>query len=119
MGNVEKGKKLFLTMAAVLLSISLVSALIHSFSQGVFEIIKGIIRTGVEGMLIYYIFKGKKWAKNTMIILLSIAILFVGLILIFVSKNILFIILFLADFGSIYVLTFSQSVKEYLQSVNA
>lgn len=118
MGSVEKGKKLFLTMVAIILIISLVSAIVHSFSRGFFDIVKGIIRTGLEGILLYYIFKGKRWAKITMITFLSIAVLF-ALILVLFSKNIIFIILLLVYCGSIYTLAFSPGVKEYLKSVNS
>lgn len=117
MENLQKGKKLFLTMTIVLLATSLITSIISSFSQGGTELIQGIIRTGLEGLLLYYIFKGKNWAKIIMIVLLALGIL-VALIAVIFSMNIMFIILLVVDGGSLYILAFSPVVKEYLKSVN-
>ncbi|MBB6715733.1 hypothetical protein [Clostridium gasigenes] len=121
MDNIEKGKKLFLTMAIVLLGIGLFTVIIIFFSQvsaeSGFKLIQGIIRNGLQGILLYYIFKGKKWAKIINIILWSMTIV-VALIGFIFLKNILFIMLLVVYCASLYIIAFSPSVKEYLKSVN-
>ena len=129
MDKAEKGKKLFLTIGIILLVISFITIVPSVLVNGTLGAIQGIIRTGLEAMLLYYTFKGRKWAKNIMIVLSSIAI-FVVLILcinlihatmhpvMYIGMYIVFIITLALNSGLIYIVAFSPSFKEYLKSLN-
>lgn len=118
MDNLKKGKTLFLGMVIVLLGISLISTLVSCLSEGITALLPGLIRTGIEGALLYFVYKGKKWAGIIMIVLFTIAIILMLYIVISFSADILAITAILIYGGSIYILAFSPSVKEYLKSVN-
>ena len=118
MKKLEKGKKIFLTMAIILLAISLISALSSYFINGGADLISGIIRTILEGILLYFTFKGKKWAKITMIVILSIVLCLLIFIVVQFSFDVMSISAIVVYAGSIYVIAFSPSVKEYLKSIN-
>lgn len=80
-------------------------------------------------MLLYYTFKGRKWAKNIMIVLSSIAIFVVPILCInlihatmhpvmYIIMYIVFTITLALNPGLIYIVAFSSSFKEYLKSLN-
>lgn len=119
MGRAEKGKNLFLTTAIILLVLSVVSGLISYFNNSGMKLSSVFIRTGLEGVLLYYIFKGKNWAKITMTILLSIVMTVLIAIVFNYSFDIMSIISIAVYAGSIYIIVFSPSVKAYLKSVNS
>ena len=81
-------------------------------------------------MLLYYTFKGRKWAKISMITLLSIGIFFVLVLCISLIQSatnpmmygimyIAFIITLALNIGLLYIIAFSPSFKEYLKSLNS
>ncbi|GEP64958.1 hypothetical protein [Clostridium beijerinckii] len=117
MKSVEKGKKLFLSMVIAILAVSIVTTAFSYFMQGNIGIISGLTRTVVEAILLYFIFKGKAWAKIIMIILLIIVIL-AAVAAIMISPNIMITMLMIVYIFSVYIIGISPSVKEYLKSSN-
>jgi len=130
MDKAEKGKKLFLTIAIISLIASLLEILPSVLTKGISGAIPGLVRTVVEAMLLYYTFKGRRWAKIIMITLLSIGILLVLILSIslahavmqpvmYVLMYITFILLFALYGGLLYIIAFAPSFKEYLKSLNS
>lgn len=77
-----------------------------------------IIRLGLTILMMYFIFKGKTWAKTTMSVLLSLAIL-VGIVSLFMPLTIagmipLIVMLFIY-FLALYHLNFSVYFIEYFK----
>jgi len=118
MEKLEKGKRLFLTMAIILLAISLSSTIFSCFSNGTTELIPGVIRTALEGALLYFMYKGKKWAKIKMIVILSLVTCLLIFLVVSFSVDLMSVIAIIVYAGSIYAIAFSPSVKEYLKSIN-
>ena len=130
MDKAEKGRKLFLTIAIIALIVSLIEIIPGVLNKGFTGVIQGLVRTGLEGILLYYTFKGRKWAKIIMITLLSIGILLVLILCIFLIHAVMhpvmyslmyvtFIILLVMYGLLLYTIAFSPSFKEYLKSLNS
>lgn len=119
MEKLEKGKRLFLTMAIIIFALNVISALVIYFNNGGMKVSSVFIRTGLEGVLLYYIFKGKKWAKITMTVLLSVVTILLIAIVVISSFDVMSVISIVVYAASIYIIVFSPSVKEYLKSVNS
>jgi len=117
MKSVEKGKKLFLSMVIAILAVSIITTAFSYFMQGNIAIVSGLTRTVVEAVLLYFIFKGKVWAKVIMIVLLIIVIL-AAVAAIIISPNTMIIILMIVYILSVYIIGISPSVKTYLKSIN-
>jgi hypothetical protein len=129
MDKAEKGKKLFLTIAIIALIVSLIEIIPSVLNKGILGVVQGLIRTGLEGMFLYYTFKGRKWAKIIMITLLSIGLLLVLILSISLIHAVMhpvmyslmyltFIILLVVYGGLLYTIAFAPSFKEYLKSLN-
>lgn len=130
MGKAEKGRKLFLMIAIISLIISLIEIVPSVLNKGILGAIQGLVRTGLEAMLLYYTFKGRKWAKNIMIVLSSVGI-FLNLILsisliratmhpaMYGLMYIAFIMSLALNIGLLYIIAFAPSFKEYLKSLNS
>ena len=130
MDKAEKGRKLFLTIAIISLIISLIEIVPSVLNKGILGAIQGLVRTGLEAVLLYYTFKGRKWAKNIMIALSSVGI-FLNLILsisliratmypaMYGLMYIAFIMSLALNIGLLYVIAFSPSFKEYLKSLKS
>ena len=80
------------------------------------KLIQQIFRFGFTVLLMYFVFKGKNWAKNIFSVLFSIAILG-SLVTLFTSipfvSKIPFITMILIYSLAVYHLNFSESFKEY------
>jgi len=130
MDKAEKGRKLFLIIAIISLIISLIEIVASVLNKGILGAIQGLVRTGLEAVLLYYTFKGRKWAKNVMIALSSVGI-FLNLILsisliratmypaMYGLMYIAFIMSLALNIGLLYVIAFSPSFKEYLKSLKS
>ncbi|EKQ50984.1 MULTISPECIES: hypothetical protein [unclassified Clostridium] len=121
MNKVEQGKKLFLTMAIIYMTLVLFVTLLKVVDRGVLGALVAIIRTVSNIILLYYTFKGRKWAKIILTILFSIELFLVGIKVAFSIYTAIGIINYSASIASnglgIYTIWLSPSFNEYLKSI--
>jgi hypothetical protein len=122
MESIDKGKKLVTSIIILILLIDIFTIAITSsiyavngmMSYATYKIMQGIFRFILEGLILFFLYKGHKWAKWLLIILLFIGGLFS---LISFLANFSFIVLLL---GIVYIvigmiLTTSKSVKIFFE----
>jgi len=81
MNRVNKGRKVVLSMAIILFlidliviaSVSMIYAKADMMSIAYDKIMSGIFRLTYTGVLLYYLYKGRRWAKRVLTVLLMIA----------------------------------------------
>jgi len=81
MNRVNKGRKIVLSMAIILFlidliviaSVSMIYAKADMMSIAYDKIMSGIFRLTYTGVLLYYLYKGRRWAKRVLTVLLMIA----------------------------------------------
>lgn len=121
MEKIQKGKKLlFLIILGMLLLDAVIIFMnaganfsIGKFDRGIATIIEGTIRFFITGALLFFVYKGKSWAKW-----IIVALLLFGSAIAFLLGNKLTVI-----FGIIYtsfciMLMFSSSIKAFLAYQN-
>ncbi|AGX43518.1 hypothetical protein [Clostridium saccharobutylicum] len=126
MQKAERGRRLFLAMATVSMILSSVVTLLNIILNGQVERLgSGIISISIQGILLYKIHNGKKWARNILSMLA-----FFGLISILVicvdgpvkEKNLLINLIMgcmlVLYSWIVYVLALSPSFNEYFKSQN-
>ncbi len=122
METIEKGKKLVTSIIILILLIDLFTIAITSsinavngmMSDATYKIIQGIIRILLEGLILFFLYKGHKWAKWLMSILLFIGGLF-SIITFITSFSIIILSMGLVYIVSGINLTASKSVKLFLE----
>lgn len=119
-----KGRNRLIRVFASVLLISINTIVTYNLAMDSVEtkkIVQQIIRFGLTALLMYFIFKGKKWAVTVLTILCSIAILlsFVSLLgpLPLVGKIPLVIMIIIYSVTVLH-LNFSKSFREYFNYLN-
>lgn len=117
MEEIQKGKKIVIVIIAVILLADIVTTVtlasmylsvgntLRAMSDG----IQGIIRLAFTGVLLFFLYKGKKWAKIMMLILFLVAS-----VIAFLSFDLFTIVLGIIYMGCCMTLIFSSSVKAFL-----
>ncbi len=122
METIEKGKKLVTSIIILILLIDIFTIAITSsinavngmMSDATYKIIQGIFRLVLEGLILFFLYKGHKWAKWLMSILLFIGGLF-SIITFITSFSIIILSMGLVYIVSGINLTSSKSVKLFLE----
>ncbi len=122
METIEKGKKLVTSIIILILLIDIFTIAITSsinavngmMSDATYKIIQGIIRLLLEGLILFFLYKGHKWAKWLMSILLFIGGLF-SIITFITSFSIIILSMGLVYIVSGINLTSSKCVKLFLE----
>lgn len=122
METIEKGKKLVTSIIILILLIDIFTIAITSsinavngmMSDATYKIIQGIIRLLLEGLILFFLYKGHKWAKWLISILLFIGGLF-SIITFITSFSIIILSMGLVYIVSGINLTSSKCVKLFLE----
>ncbi|OPX42130.1 hypothetical protein CLHUN_40360 [Ruminiclostridium hungatei] len=120
--SIEKGKKLVTSIIILILLIDIFTIAITSsiyavsgmMSDATYKIMQGIFRLLLEGLILFFLYKGHKWAKWLMIVLLFIGGLF-SLITFITSFSIIILLMGIVYIVIGIILTTSKSVKLFLE----
>ena len=122
MGEYKKGKIQLMVIIALLLSVSIITILFTNMWTGTGDISKQLIRLSLTIALCYFLYKGKKWAKNITVFLLGISVLF-GMLVILIFLTNPFLVIVMLIYTSVYVaclimLSASKHINEYFIQKN-
>ena len=119
------GKKNTILISISIILVSLFT--IYSYNRNVpfvetKKIIQQAIRFILTIVLLYFLYLGREWARKTILVLFTLAILFaiVSLLSInatFLAKTPLFVMIFVYS-TALYHFGFSKSYKEYVKTIN-
>jgi hypothetical protein len=119
-----QGKNYTIRIFASVLLFSIHVSVSYHIAVGVVDpkkLIQQLIRFGLTILLMYFIFKGKTWAKNTLTVLLALGIIMASLPRLssvdplYKLPLVVAIVIYSA---AIYQLNFSKNFKEYFKTVS-
>jgi len=121
MDLVSKGRKIIISIIVVLLLFDIAVIAITSslyaahglYDYASFKLMQGLFRFTFEVIILFFLYKGHRWAKWLLIVLLVAAGLF-SLISLISNFDLLVLIIGLMLIFIVAVLIFSESVKEFL-----
>jgi hypothetical protein len=121
MDLVSKGRKIIISIIVVLLLFDIAVIAITSslyaahglYDYASFKLMQGLFRFTLEVIILFFLYRGHRWAKWLLIVLLAAAGLF-SLISLISDFDLIVLIIGLMFIFIVAVLIFSESVKEFL-----
>jgi len=118
MEEIKKGKKLLITAIVVTLAVSLAATALGSITtynagktnDAMNELLQGVFRFALEFLLLFFVYKGHKWARIVALVLFGLGSFFSFIAVI--GKNTLMLVLALI-YLFLFIALLSKPVKAY------